>query len=31
MKNNTCYQEIHSVNVDNVLRKSNFRGKISLS
>ena len=28
MKNNICYQEIHSVNVDNVLQKSNFRGKI---
>lgn len=27
MKNNTCYQEIHSVNVDNVLQKPNFRGK----
>ena len=31
IKNNTYYQENHSANVDNVLRKSNFRGKISLS
>lgn len=28
IKNNTYYQENHSVNVDNVLRKSNLRGKI---